>query len=147
MSAEAPISAWAQRLATFAISFVEKNSYRRDIKQKVRDRTKVQGKTADVKEAPDVRVDSIQVGTRGVGAVSCELSNPSRLTPVQIHSCQFDLKQRYIPVSSSIKPCGIIILLDQQPGEPQDITHFDEISKHTDNIDESEPPAPFEWLP
>lgn len=116
-------------------------------KQKVRDRTKVQGKTADVKEAPDVRVDSIQVGTRGVGAVSCELSNPSRLTPVQIHSCQFDLKQRYIPVSSSIKPCGIIILLDQQPGEPQDITHFDEISKHTDNIDESEPPAPFEWLP
>jgi len=74
-----------------------------------------------------------------------ELPNPSRLTQTQMQSCKFDFKQRYIPVASKIKPGGIVILTDQEPSEPQDITRFHEVSSVSGSIGELEQPGPFEW--
>ena len=39
---------------------------------------------------------------------SFRLSNPSRLTQIQMKSCKFDLEQRFVPVATTIKTHGII---------------------------------------
>jgi len=74
------------------------------------------------------------------------VTNSSRVTPVQESLMEFDLEQRYVPVRQGGKAVGIIVLRDQQPGEPEDVEAVEAPALQPDE-DEAEPPEPFEWTP
>merc|ERR1711871_214736 len=80
--------------------------------------------------------------SRQVKVSSCRLANPSRLTAKQSKLCRFDLKQRFVPIATTVFPSGIIMLRDREPDQPQETTRFYEL---TQNLDDSELPGPFEW--
>jgi 26S proteasome regulatory subunit N2 len=71
-----------------------------------------------------------------------KLPNPSRVTQMQVGSCAFDLQQRFVPVATTIKPSGVVILADQEPGLPQKITKFNDFCQVQN---EAGLPCPFEW--
>mmetsp|Transcript_18105 Transcript_18105/g.39467 ORF Transcript_18105/g.39467 Transcript_18105/m.39467 type:complete len:1039 (+) Transcript_18105:105-3221(+) len=73
------------------------------------------------------------------------ISNPSRVTTAQSHSCEFDLTQRYRPIRVEEKPFGVIILTDSTPGEVEDLGAVKAPSLEPEG--ECAPPEPFEWTP
>ncbi|KAJ8613238.1 hypothetical protein CTAYLR_004534 [Chrysophaeum taylorii] len=74
------------------------------------------------------------------------LSNPSRITKAQQRFCSFDLDQRYVPVASTLKPAGVVILMDRQPADPEDAADIS-APPVTGADDEAPMPEPFEWTP
>lgn len=77
---------------------------------------------------------------------SFTLSNPARVTQAQEAVVSFlaGPEQRYMPVRRSHKPTGIVLLLDRQPGEPEEVVDVESPPLEGDE-DEAEPPEPFEW--
>ncbi len=73
------------------------------------------------------------------------LGNPARVTQAQESVVSFvtEADQRYVPVRRGSKPTGIIVLLDRQPGEPEDV--IDVESPPLEGEEEAEVPQPFEW--
>ena len=76
---------------------------------------------------------------------SFRISNPSRVTTAQSHSCEFDFTQRYRPIRVEEKPFGVIILTDSTPGEVEDLGAVKAPSLEPEG--ECAPPEPFEWTP
>jgi len=74
------------------------------------------------------------------------LTNPSRITKAQQRFCSFDLDQRYVPVASTLKPAGVVILMDRQPDEPDDAAAIS-APPVGGSDDEAPVPEPFEWTP
>lgn len=74
------------------------------------------------------------------------LGNPARVTQAQesVVSFLLDADQRYVPVRRYSKPTGIIVLLDRQPGEPEDVADVESPPLEGEE-EEAEVPAPFEW--
>merc|ERR1711941_183796 len=77
--------------------------------------------------------------------LSFTLANPSRVTPEQERFVSFDMQQRYVPVNPWTKPVGIVMLVDQQPDSPEEVSKVK--FPTVDGDDEAEPPEPFEWSP
>ena len=74
------------------------------------------------------------------------LGNPARVTQAQENVISFllDEDQRYVPVCRSSRPTGIIMLMDRQPGEPEDVADVESPPLEGEE-EEAEVPAPFEW--
>lgn len=74
------------------------------------------------------------------------LGNPARVTQAQENVVSFllDADHRYVPVRRDSKPTGIIVLLDRQPGEPEDVADVESPPVEGEE-EEAEIPAPFEW--
>jgi len=77
---------------------------------------------------------------------SYSLTNPSRVTKAQQRFCSFDLGLRYVPAASTLKPSGVVMLIDRQPEEPDDSTPI-LAPPVNGNDDEAPMPEPFEWTP
>ena len=75
---------------------------------------------------------------------SFTLSNPGRLTPLQVRfiSLQAPQHQRYAPVSKRAKPSGIVMLADANPSAEEVVCKVERIL-----VGEEEAPAPepFVW--
>lgn len=89
--------------------------------------------------------DNAQPAPAPASKTSYYLSNPSRITKAQQRFCSFDLDQRYVPVASTLKPGGVVILMDRQPTEPDVATAI--LAPPVGADDEAPVPDPFEWTP
>ncbi len=58
---------------------------------------------------------------------------------------KFDLDQRYVPICSTSKPAGVVILKDKLPDEKEDVAAIKAPTVSGD--EDAEPPEPFEWTP
>ncbi len=58
---------------------------------------------------------------------------------------RFDLDQRYVPISVTSKPAGVVILKDQLPDEKENVAAIKVPTVLGD--EDAEPPEPFEWTP
>ncbi len=76
---------------------------------------------------------------------SFRCSNPSRVTPSQEPFVKFDLDQRYVPISVSSKPAGVVILKDKFPDEKDKVIAIK--VPRVSGDEDAEPPEPFEWTP
>lgn len=132
-----------ERVATVILSTTLKHK----VREKAKDRDKASSSTPGI--AAEQVLECIQNELQDSGFHEgparkplYELHNPSRVTQIQVRSCAFDLKQRFVPVAATIKPSGIIMLADQEPSLPQRITKF-----HDSCQDQNEAvlPCPFEW--
>ena len=78
-------------------------------------------------------------------AKSYFLSNPSRVTKAQERYCTFE-DQRYVPVASTLKPAGVVVLMDRQPDDGDDAMPM--TAPPVNGADDEAPmPEPFEWTP
>lgn len=102
--------------------------------------------TAD-ETAKEAGKDSDDQATPAPPKTSYYLSNPSRITKAQQRFCTFDLDQRYVPVASTLKPAGVVILMDKKPTEEEDVAEISSPPAGGASDDEAPVPEPFEWTP
>merc|ERR1719240_1834964 len=74
------------------------------------------------------------------------LPNPCRVTVAQRPHISFSGAQRYVPVHRSVRPSGVVMLLDNDPDAPEDVVLVETPSIDNDD-DDAEPPEPFVWTP
>ena len=74
------------------------------------------------------------------------LPNPSRVTVAQRPLVSFSGAQRYVPAHRSVRPSGVVMLLDNDPDAPEDVVQVETPGLEADE-DEAEPPEPFVWTP
>eukprot|EP00605_Chrysophyceae_sp_TOSAG23-4_P000949 GSChrysophyteH1.ASY1.ANO1.1049.1 assembled CDS len=77
-----------------------------------------------------------------------EVTNPSRLTPSQRRfiGMTSGVEQRYQPVDKRSVPAGIVMLVDNDPTAPENVTIVERVALGQGE-EEAEPPAPFDWNP
>jgi len=76
------------------------------------------------------------------------VTNPSRLTPSQrrfIHLMD-NSEQRYTPVDKRSVPAGIVMLIDNDPTTPENVTKVERVQLGQAE-EEAAAPEPFEWNP
>jgi len=135
-----------ERVATAILSTTLKHKVREKAKDKHKasssasdpDATSISLSNADL-TSPQEPLDACAQVTVGS---SFRLSNPSRLTQIQMKSCKFDLEQRFVPVATTIKTHGIIMLADREPSTMPQITRFHDFARA---VNESALPTAFEW--
>merc|ERR1712216_266861 len=96
----------------------------------------------DDKEAPDDKKKPLK---KQPELNTFRQTNPSRVTKKQSALCEFDLNQRYRPVSAQSPVGGVVMLTDSTPEEEEEV--FAVKTPSLDAEDEAEPPEPFEWAP
>lgn len=79
---------------------------------------------------------------------SFSVTNPSRLIPSQRRFIQLmtDSAQRYTPVDKRSVPAGIVMLIDNDPTAPQNVTKVERVQLGQAE-EEAAAPEPFEWNP
>jgi len=78
-------------------------------------------------------------------ATTFTLTNPARLIPAQTKFITVSYNQRYIPVYRRTVPTGIVMLVDNDPSAPEDVTKVERVALGQGN--EAEAPEPFVWDP
>jgi 26S proteasome regulatory subunit N2 len=75
------------------------------------------------------------------------VANPSRLIPSQRRFIQLGeiSEQRYQPVDKRSVPAGIVMLIDNDPTAPENVTKVERVALGQE--DEAVAPEPFEWNP
>lgn len=78
---------------------------------------------------------------------SFQVQNPSRIVPAQIKYISMDIdNQRYTPaVTNTGGLSGIVVLLDSDPGAPEEVSKVERVEIGQD--EEAEAPEPFDWDP
>merc|ERR1719444_469326 len=135
-----------RRVETVALSTTAKNKAR-VIRKKKQEKDAMDGVEHEAPQAEVAKEGKVSSVSRKVKKIkeepaSFRLSNPSRVTSSQVNVCEFDLSQRYVPVSK--KKCnGVIILRDSTPDEEEDVGKV----KSPAAEHEADPPEVFEWAP
>jgi len=132
-----------ERVATVILSTTLKH----EVREKAKDRDKASRSISE--DAIEPVLECIQKESQDSGSHEgivrlprWELRNPSRITQIQVRACEFDLERRFVPVATTLKPRGIIMLTDRAPGLPQQVTTFYDSSR---DQNEAGLPCPFEW--
>lgn len=147
-----------KRVETVTLSITAKNKARLARKKAKEDGEKMEEENEDIEankgvgeeETMDIDEDETDEDKkpkkkREPEPSNFRLLNPCRITKSQAECCEFDLGQRYRPISLEEKPCGVILLTDSAPGENEDLGTVKAPSIETE--DEADPPEPFEWTP